>query len=419
MRKFFYFFHKSAVLTYFVCLLFLFYGSFMEQIPDEIFVERGDSLDGILMKGLSLRENSTDREFSTLTFGDIKSNTVTSFIEDGNVSGQTMGCYLWGVFPIKDVHVQLVEGESVFASGRLVGIYEQMKGVLVLDSVSFENQNGEVVEPAKGAIRGGDYITAVDGQEVNSKEDIVKLVDSAKGEYMRFSILRGNEESEVLIQPQKSSEGSYLAGIWIKDDLAGIGTMTYYTIDKEFGALGHGIGDGVTENLLSVHDGDLYNMSLQRIDRGMAGKPGQVAGTIYFGSKSHIGHLDNNLNIGIYGTLDDEDYTAYSETDHLYEAAHKQDIEIGSAQIISEVSGELKTYDVKITEVDLGTKDENKGIVLQITDDELIELTGGIIQGMSGSPIIQNGRIIGAVTHVFVNDPTQGYGIFIENMLER
>ena len=118
-------------------------------------------------------------------------------------------------------------------------------------------------------------------------------------------------------------------------------------------------------------------------------------------------------------TLDDEDYTAYSETDHLYEAAHKQDIEIGSAQIISEVSGELKAYDVKITEVDLGTKDENKGIVLQITDDELIELTGGIIQGMSGSPIIQNGRIIGAVTHVFVNDPTQGYGIFIENMLER
>lgn len=419
MRKFFYFIHKSAVLTYFVCLLFLFYGSFMEQIPDEIFVEKGDSLDGILMKGLSLRENSTDREFSTLTFGDIKSNTVTSFIEDGNVSGQTLGCYLWGVFLIKDVHVQLVEGESVFASGRLVGIYEQMKGVLVLDSVSFENQNGEVVEPAKGAIRGGDYITEVDGQEVNSKEDIVKLVDSAKGEYMRFSILRGNEESEVLIQPQKSSEGSYLAGIWIKDDLAGIGTMTYYTIDKEFGALGHGIGDGVTENLLSVHDGDLYNMSLQRIDKGVAGKPGQVAGTIYFGSKSHIGHLDNNLNIGIYGTLDDEDYTAYSETDHLYEAAHKQDIEIGSAQIISEVSGELKTYDVKITEVDLGTKDENKGIVLQITDDELIELTGGIIQGMSGSPIIQNGRIIGAVTHVFVNDPTQGYGIFIENMLER
>ena len=139
MRKFFYFIHKSAVLTYFVCLLFLFYGSFMEQIPDEIFVEKGDSLDGILMKGLSLRENSTDREFSTLTFGDIKSNTVTSFIEDGNVSGQTLGCYLWGVFPIKDVHVQLVEGESVFASGRLVGIYEQMKGVLVLDSVSFEN----------------------------------------------------------------------------------------------------------------------------------------------------------------------------------------------------------------------------------------------------------------------------------------
>ena len=419
MRKFFYFIHKSAVLTYFVCLLFLFYGSFMEQIPDEIFVEKGDSLDGILMKGLSLRENSTDREFSTLTFGDIKSNTVTSFIEDGNVSGQTLGCYLWGVFPIKDVHVQLVEGESVFASGRLVGIYEQMKGVLVLDSVSFENQNGEVVEPAKGAIRGGDYITAGDGQEVNSKEDIVKLVDSAKGGYMRFSILRGNEESEVLIQPQKSSEGSYLAGIWIKDDLAGIGTITYYTNDKKFGALGHGIGDGTKAGqLLDVNSGDLYKMELSKIKKGKPKDPGELAGVVYFGNKSHLGTLDGNSDNGIFGTLDDEEWDEYTKGDDFYEIAKENEVMTKKAQIISYISGQKEKYDIKILAVDHDVEYNNKKLVIEVTDEKLIDLTGGIIQGMSGSPIIQDGKIIGAVTHVFVNDPTEGYGILIEDMMK-
>ena len=419
MRKFFYFIHKSAVLTYFVCLLFLFYGSFMEQIPDEIFVEKGDSLDGILMKGLSLRENSTDREFSTLTFGDIKSNTVTSFIEDGNVSGQTLGCYLWGIFPIKDVHVQLVEGESVFASGRLVGIYEQMKGVLVLDSVSFENENGEVVEPAKGAIRGGDYITAVDGQEVNSKEDIVKLVDSAKGGYMRFSILRGNEESEVLIQPQKSSEGSYLAGIWIKDDLAGIGTITYYTNDKKFGALGHGIGDGTKAGqLLDVNSGDLYKMELSKIKKGKPKDPGELAGVVYFGNKSHLGTLDGNSDNGIFGTLDDEEWDEYTKGDDFYEIAKESEVMTKKAQIISYISGQKEKYDIKILAVDHDVEDNNKKLVIEVTDEKLIDLTGGIIQGMSGSPIIQDGKIIGAVTHVFVNDPTEGYGILIEDMMK-
>ena len=296
--------------------------------------------------------------------------------------------------------------------GHTVGIKLFSKGVVVVKLT-----DGGTPARACG-LRTGDVIVQCGGDAVTSSEQFQSLLQTCGGT-AELEVRRNGDSMTLSVEPERNDRGVYCIGAWIRDSMAGIGTMTYYTIDKEFGALGHGIGDGVTENLLSVHDGDLYNMSLQRIDRGMAGKPGQVAGTIYFGGKSHIGHLDNNLNIGIYGTLDDEDYTAYSETDHLYEAAHKQDIEIGSAQIISEVSGELKTYDVKITEVDLGTKDENKGIVLQITDDELIELTGGIIQGMSGSPIIQNGRIIGAVTHVFVNDPTQGYGIFIENMLER
>lgn len=419
MRKFFLLIHKFITLSYFVFFLFLFYGSFMEQIPDELFVEEGESLDGALMPGLMLKPYSEETDISTITFDNIKNNSVTSFVEENENNRQEMQCCLWGVFPLKNVHVQVIDNESVFASGRLVGIYEQMEGVLVLDEVSFESIEGQVVEPAKGKVCSGDYITAIDGKPVTKKEEIVQILNESKGGFVRVSILRGDEEVEALIQPVQAVDGNYLAGIWVKDDLAGIGTMTYYTSDGEFGALGHGIGDGITENLLSVNDGDLYNMSLQRIDKGKAGTPGQIAGTIYFGNRSHIGHLNNNLNIGIYGQLDQEDFVLYSETDYLYEVAHKQEIEVGNAQIVSEVSGSLKKYDVEITEIDIGTRDENKGIVLKITDEELIDLTGGIIQGMSGSPIIQNGKIVGAITHVFVNDPTQGYGIFIDEMLQR
>lgn len=419
MRKFFLLIHKSIMLSYFVLMMCMLYGNFMEQIPDELFVEEGEDMDDILMPGLSLKFLDNEDDISSLTFNDIKGNSVKSFAQNDNSKEGEMTCLLWGIFPIKTVHVQTIDDKSVFASGRLVGIYEHMDGVLVLDEVSFKNDCGTVVEPAKDKVMKGDYITAIDGKLVKTKEEIAELVNSGKGGFMRFSILRGEEEIETLIQPEKSSDGNYLAGIWIKDDLAGIGTVTYYTSNGEFGALGHGIGDGVTENLLSVKDGDLYNMSLQKIEKGEVGTPGQISGTIYFGNDSHIGHLSNNLNIGIYGELDNEDYVAYSEVDNLYEVAHKQEIEVGKAQIICEVSGKLRNYDIEIKEVDLGTKDKNKGIVLKVTDPDLIEITGGIIQGMSGSPIIQNGKIVGAITHVFVNDPTQGYGIFLEEMLEK
>lgn len=220
------------------------------------------------------------------------------------------------------------------------------------------------------------------------------------------------------ITPVRMDDGRYYMGIWVKDDLAGIGTITYYTKDGRFGALGHGIGDGTQSgNLLYANSGDLYSMKLTKIKKGKSGAPGEIGGVVYFGKKSHIGTLDCNSNLGIYGQLDSDELSEYAAEDTYYLVAGKDEIHTGSAQMISEISGKLEKYNLEITNIDKKATDTNKGMELKVTDDRLIELSGGIVQGTSGSPIIQDGKIIGAVTHVFVDDPTGGYGICIDEML--
>lgn len=220
------------------------------------------------------------------------------------------------------------------------------------------------------------------------------------------------------ITPVRMDDGRYYMGIWVKDDLAGIGTITYYTKDGRFGALGHGIGDGTQSgNLLYANSGDLYSMKLTKIKKGKAGTPGEIGGVVYFGKKSHIGTLDCNSNLGIYGQLDSDELSEYAAEDTYYPVADKDEIHTGSAQMISEISGKLEKYNLEITNIDKKATDTNKGMELKVTDERLIELSGGIVQGTSGSPIIQDGKIIGAVTHVFVDDPTGGYGICIDEML--
>ena len=220
------------------------------------------------------------------------------------------------------------------------------------------------------------------------------------------------------ITPVRMDDGRYYMGIWVKDDLAGIGTITYYTKDGRFGALGHGIGDGTQSgNLLYANSGDLYSMKLTKIKKGKSGAPGEIGGVVYFGKKSHIGTLDCNSNLGIYGQLDSDELSEYATEDTYYPVAGKDEIHTGRAQMISEISGKLEKYNLEITNIDKKATDTNKGMELKVTDDRLIELSGGIVQGTSGSPIIQDGKIIGAVTHVFVDDPTGGYGICIDEML--
>lgn len=334
--------------------------------------------------------------------------------------------------------------EGVYACGRLTGIYEQTEGVLVVNTTEVTDEDGKKVNPADKKVQCGDYILSVNGRTVADKEelseavnDIMKQYDESQKEIInenksdsgeikseinkrmvKIKFLRGGEKMSADITPVRMDDGRYYMGIWVKDDLAGIGTITYYTNDGRFGALGHGIGDGTQSgNLLYANSGDLYSMKLTKIKKGKAGTPGEIGGVVYFGKKSHIGTLDCNSNLGIYGQLDSDELSEYAAEDTYYPVAGKDEIHTGSAQMISEISGKLEKYNLEITNIDKKATDTNKGMELKVTDDRLIELSGGIVQGTSGSPIIQDGKIIGAVTHVFVDDPTGGYGICIDEML--
>lgn len=321
--------------------------------------------------------------------------------------------------------------EGVYACGRLTGIYEQTEGVLVVNTTEVTDEDGKKVNPADKKVKCGDYILSVNGRTVADKEELSEAVNDIMKEYdesldeslkdkrtVSIKFLRGGEEMSADIAPVRMDDGRYYMGIWVKDDLAGIGTITYYTKDGRFGALGHGIGDGTQSgNLLYANSGDLYSMKLTKIKKGKAGMPGEIGGVVYFGKKSHIGTLDCNSNLGIYGQLDSDELSEYAAEDTYYPVAGKDEIHTGHAQMISEISGKLEKYNLEITNIDKKATDTNKGMELKVTDDRLIELSGGIVQGTSGSPIIQDGKIIGAVTHVFVDDPTGGYGICIDEML--
>ena len=339
--------------------------------------------------------------------------------------------------------------EGVYACGRLTGIYEQTEGVLVVNTTEVTDEDGKKVNPADKRVQCGDYILSVNGRTVADKEELSEAVNDIMKEYdesgtvesqkeiinenksdsdeikseinkrmVKIKFLRGGKEMSADITPVRMDDGRYYMGIWVKDDLAGIGTITYYTKDGRFGALGHGIGDGTQSgNLLYANSGDLYSMKLTKIKKGKSGAPGEIGGVVYFGKKSHIGTLDCNSNLGIYGQLDSDELSEYAAEDTYYPVAGKDEIHTGRAQMISEISGKLEKYNLEITNIDKKATDTNKGMELKVTDDRLIELSGGIVQGTSGSPIIQDGKIIGAVTHVFVDDPTGGYGICIDEML--
>lgn len=308
--------------------------------------------------------------------------------------------------------------QYVYPCGKVVGIYTKSDGIFVIATSVIESIEGTSKNPAHSIVKSGDYILEMNGMELTCKEDLIEIVAQSKGSSIHMMVMREDTTFETEITPILAKNGEYMLGIWVKDDLAGVGTITYFTENGKFAALGHGMSDGETEFLIKTKKGDIYNSRIVSIQKGEKGTPGEIKGVIYYGTSNHLGSLETNCTAGVFGTLDSEDLKNYAQLEELYPIAQRQEIVEGDAQIISEVSGVREVYDIKITYVDYLSLDSKKGLHIEVTDENLLKLTGGIIQGMSGSPIIQNGKVVGAVTHVLVNDPTRGYGIFIENMLD-
>ncbi len=411
MRSFFTRLYKNLCWIYACGLICFGYQLFLSEIPDKIYLSEGQDLkiEASLPVTVRVKEETSGKEvMREIIWNEIKEEAKE----------YSAVCYLLGFIPMKEIEVSVVAEQAVYASGRVVGIYEETNGVLVLQTTSVEALNGVEYEPAVNRILEGDYITHVNHEEVSNKEELIELINENGAQKMTVTLIRKNESIDVAVTPVAVEGDKYMLGLWVKDDMAGIGTLTYYEGDGSFGALGHGITDGETGQILNTEKGTLYRMSLAGIQKGKKGEPGELQGLIYYGKTNTLGSISTNCKEGIYGTLQEDDLDKFCIQDQLYPVAYKQEIKQGKAYILSDISGEVTSYEIEISGVDYEPVELNKGIRFTVTDSKLLKLTGGIVQGMSGSPIIQNGRIVGAVTHVLVNDPARGYGIFIENMLE-
>lgn len=334
-------------------------------------------------------------------------------------SGQTrlrrLGALLAAIFlgMSLSVHSVWAQERTVIPLGQAVGIKLFADGVLVVGLSELDEDAGK--SPAQQCgLKEGDLILCFNGEKIQSTEHFQSLLQENGETEASLTVQRGDEKKTVAITPTCCDDGGIRLGAWIRDSMAGIGTMTYYDPDTgAFGALGHGITDVDTEKLMSLGSGSIMETTVKAVKKGQRGDPGELKGD--FSVQKDVGKVTVNCEGGIFGTVTEPEIFAGQPVP----VATPQQVQTGDAVIRCTVCGsESKEYQVKITKI-FGDEDSTRNLLLRITDPNLLEQTGGIVQGMSGSPILQNGRLVGAVTHVMVNDPTQGYGILAENMLRR
>ena len=315
--------------------------------------------------------------------------------------------------PIKNVTVSVLPNTKLIPCGNSVGVRIDTEGVMVLGIGTVIGEDGKEYEPSKNILKPGDMILKVNNTDIDSKETLINCIEN--NDNLNIQIKRDNIIQNVNINCIKGENGKNKIGVWVRDSTQGIGTLTYINPDtKYFGSLGHGIVDVDTKEIMDVKDGKIMKSEIIDIKKGEKGSPGELVGNI--NKTENIGEITNNTNVGIYGKITDDKFIENKEAIPI---GFKDSVQIGKASILCNIDGNnVEEYDIEIESINKYNIDNSKSMVIKITDERLLEKTNGIVQGMSGSPIIQNGKIIGAVTHVFVNEPSKGYGIFIENMLE-
>lgn len=326
---------------------------------------------------------------------------------------------LFGAIPVKNVDINEAEAPVLIAGGNPFGIKLLMDGVMVTALGKVDSPNGSACPAEIAGIQLGDIICTADSQPVTSNGDLQRIISESDGDTVTLDIKRGDSEITAELQPAYSQKSeSWRGGMWVRDSIAGIGTMTFIDADTgKFAGLGHPICDSDTKEIIPIQSGEAVSVVITETQRGESGIPGELHGR--FTRQPIYGTLTDNCESGVYGMLTDFARQQICSGGEVYKMGYRQDITEGEAYILSTVSGkEPKKYSVVIEDIDYNSRETSKNMVIRITDEELISSAGGIVQGMSGSPIIQNDKIIGAVTHVFVADPTRGYAIFAENMYE-
>lgn len=391
-----------------VLLLSYVYICSIISIPKNITIFEGEKLNFKIATGLTLKSKNSK---TILTASNINKEKINS---EGSSS---LNLNLFGTIPVKEVSVNVIPKTTVVPLGNAIGMKLYTKGVLVVGMSQIETDNNEKKKPYENSgIEQGDTILEVNNKAVENTEDLIKEVEKSEGNSINIKYLRNEKTMQTDITPVKS-KNTYKIGLWVRDAAAGVGTLTFYEPNTNlFMALGHGISDIDTEEIVNIANGELVTANIVSITKGRKGYPGEIRGTIDQGKT--IGTIYKNTNFGVYGIVKNKNYLEADLTQEM-EIATRSEIQEGKAQIICQLENTgKKKYDIEIEKIYENNNKDNKSMLIKITDNELLEKTGGIIQGMSGAPIIQKGKFIGAVTNVLVNDPTQGYGVFADIMIK-
>ena len=392
-----------------ILLVSYFYACSMISIPRNIVIMEGENLNLKMATGLSLTSQDQD---TVLTASNINKQKISE------AGVEKLRLNLFGNIKIKDVNVDVVPKTKVIPIGTAIGMKLYTKGVLVVGMSQIKDENDEKKRPYENSgIEQGDTIIAINNNEVSNTNELIEEVNNSNGNAITVKYEKNNETLETSITPVKSGN-EYKLGLWVRDAAAGVGTLTFYEPNtNSFMALGHGISDIDTEKIVDIASGELITASILTIKKGVKGTPGEIRGTIENGN--NIGKIGKNTNLGVYGTVTNKNYLDISGMEEM-EVATRSEIQEGKAQIICQLDNNgRKTYEIEIEKIYLANNTDNKSMLIKVTDKDLLEKTGGIIQGMSGAPVIQNGKFVGAVTNVLVNDPTQGYAIFGDMMIKQ
>ncbi len=388
------------------------------SLPNEIYLRKGTSR--TITLGLPVQADVASTGVVSLSGETLEEATGerSLTIESVDSGETTISLSLFGL-PVKTVKVNVSDDVMVIPGGQSIGVTLYTRGALVVGITGIQLESGEIVNPARTAgMLPGDIILSINGTEVEDADHVAKLIQQNDGE-LDVVVERDGREMDLKVTPVVDySDGKKRLGLWVRDSTAGVGTLTFIMPgQKWFAGLGHAITDIDTGSILTVREGEIYFSEVIQVNKGESGSPGEIKG--YFSSASGtMGHIDKNTEFGIYGPIyDTVDMSAFSDP---IPVASRDEVQLGPATILATVDSEgVKEFDCEIIKLTPQASADQKGIVLRVTDPDLLALTGGIVQGMSGSPILQNGKLVGAVTHVFVNNPTKGYGLYADWMLDQ
>ena len=373
-------------------------------LPEKITVTQNETRGRWIPKELSWIVTTRGELVSTAM-----ENSSDALEQNQNYQSYNEKVYLCGIVPVKTVEVAVIDNFYVYPGGESIGINLKTEGILVVGIAKFQSHDKKISPAEDAGIRAGDIFTKINGKNISRAGELAEIIGNSKNE-ITLSGIRNGREMSWHVTPQKDDcDGKAKIGLWIRESVAGIGTVSFYT-DSTFAALGHPISDIDTGQDVKESGGTICHAKVIGVEKGEKGSPGSLMGVF---SGEEIGQISSNSYCGVYGTI-----SSPPKTDKI-KVASKSTVRPGDATIICDIGhGKPQNFDIEIVRI-ASTGTTSKNMIIKVTDKDLLSKTGGIVQGMSGSPILQNGRIVGAVTHVFVNDPTRGYGIFIENMLNQ